>query len=46
MPRLSSWSSGRQIATVAPLEALFAEERHRPCRGGGIASAGAVAQLG
>lgn len=27
MPRLSCWSCGRQIYTVAPLEALFAEER-------------------
>ena len=30
MPRLSCWSCGRQIYTVAPLEALFAEERRCP----------------
>ncbi len=30
MPRLSCWSCGRQIYTVAPLEALFLEERRCP----------------
>jgi DNA-directed RNA polymerase subunit RPC12/RpoP len=30
MPQLSCWSCGRQIYTVAPLEALFAEERRCP----------------
>jgi uncharacterized C2H2 Zn-finger protein len=30
MPRLSCWSCGRQIYTVAPLESLFAEERRCP----------------
>jgi hypothetical protein len=30
MPRLSCWQCGRQIYTVAPLEALFAEERRCP----------------
>jgi hypothetical protein len=30
MPRLSCWRCGRQIYTVAPLEALFAEERRCP----------------
>ncbi len=30
MPRLSCWSCGRQIYTVSPLEALFAEERRCP----------------
>jgi hypothetical protein len=30
MPRLSCWKCGRQIYTVAPLEALFAEERRCP----------------
>ena len=30
MPRLACWSCGRQIYTVAPLEALFAEERRCP----------------
>lgn len=30
MPKLSCWSCGRQIYTVAPLEALFAEERRCP----------------
>jgi hypothetical protein len=30
MPRLACWSCGRQIYTVAPLAALFAEERRCP----------------
>ena len=30
MPRLACWSCGRQLYTVAPLEALFAEERRCP----------------
>jgi ribosomal protein S27AE len=30
MPRLACHSCGRQIYTVAPLEALFAEERRCP----------------
>jgi hypothetical protein len=30
MPKLSCWSCGRQIYTVAPLEALFTEERRCP----------------
>jgi hypothetical protein len=30
MPRLACWSCGRQIYTVAPLEALFTEERRCP----------------
>jgi hypothetical protein len=30
MPRLACWKCGRQIYTVAPLEALFAEERRCP----------------
>jgi len=30
MPRLVCWSCGRQIYTVAPLDALFAEERRCP----------------
>jgi len=30
MPKLSCWSCGRQIYTVAPLEALFLEERRCP----------------
>lgn len=30
MPRLACWTCGRQIYTVAPLEALFAEERRCP----------------
>lgn len=30
MPKLACWSCGRQIYTVAPLEALFAEERRCP----------------
>jgi hypothetical protein len=30
MPKLSCWSCGRQIYTVAPLEALFPEERRCP----------------
>jgi hypothetical protein len=30
MPRLACWSCGRQIYTVSPLEALFAEERRCP----------------
>jgi hypothetical protein len=30
MPELACWSCGRQIYTVAPLEALFAEERRCP----------------
>ncbi len=30
MPRLSCWKCGRLIYTVAPLEALFAEERRCP----------------
>ena len=30
MPKLACWACGRQIYTVAPLEALFAEERRCP----------------
>jgi hypothetical protein len=30
MPRLACWSCGRQIQSVAPLDALFAEERRCP----------------
>jgi len=30
MPRLACWSCGQQIYTVAPLDALFAEERRCP----------------
>jgi hypothetical protein len=30
MPNLSCWSCGRQIYTVSPIEALFAEERRCP----------------
>jgi len=30
MPRLACFSCGRQIYTVAPLEALFADERRCP----------------
>jgi len=30
MPRLACWSCGRQIYTVSPLTALFAEERRCP----------------
>lgn len=30
MPKLACWSCGRQIYTVAPLEALFHEERRCP----------------
>ena len=30
MPKLACWSCGRQIYTVAPIEALFAEERRCP----------------
>jgi hypothetical protein len=30
VPRLACWSCGRQIYTVSPLEALFAEERRCP----------------
>jgi uncharacterized C2H2 Zn-finger protein len=30
MPKLACWSCGREIYTVAPLEALFAEERRCP----------------
>lgn len=30
MPNLSCWSCGRQIYTVAPIEALFSEERRCP----------------
>ncbi|MBA2719737.1 MAG: hypothetical protein H0U52_10930 [Chloroflexi bacterium] len=30
MPKLACWSCGRQIYTVAPLEALFREERRCP----------------
>ncbi|MGZ8438207.1 MAG: hypothetical protein ACXWXR_06660 [Candidatus Limnocylindrales bacterium] len=30
MPRLACWSCGRQLYTVAPIEALFAEERRCP----------------
>src|SRR5262245_66513326 len=30
MPRLACWTCGRQIYTVAPLEALLAEERRCP----------------
>jgi DNA-directed RNA polymerase subunit N (RpoN/RPB10) len=30
VPKLACWSCGRQIYTVAPLEALFAEERRCP----------------
>jgi hypothetical protein len=30
MPKLACWSCGRQIYTVAPLDALFAEERRCP----------------
>jgi hypothetical protein len=37
MPRLACWSCGRQIYTVAPLDALFAEERRCPRCGAGLA---------
>ena len=30
MPKLACWSCGRQLYTVEPLEALFAEERRCP----------------
>jgi len=30
MPRLACWSCGRQIYTVSPITALFAEERRCP----------------
>jgi hypothetical protein len=30
MPKLACWSCGRQIQSVAPLDALFAEERRCP----------------
>jgi hypothetical protein len=30
MPRLACWSCGRQIYTVSPINALFAEERRCP----------------
>lgn len=30
MPKLACWSCGRQIYAVAPLEALFTEERRCP----------------
>ena len=30
MPKLACWSCGRQLYTVAPLEALFTEERRCP----------------
>jgi hypothetical protein len=30
MPRLTCWSCGREIYTVAPLESLFTEERRCP----------------
>jgi hypothetical protein len=30
MPKLACWSCGRQIHSVAPLDALFAEERRCP----------------
>jgi hypothetical protein len=30
MPRLACWSCGRQIYTVSPIDALFAEERRCP----------------
>jgi phage FluMu protein Com len=30
MPRLACWSCGRQLYTVSPLDALFAEERRCP----------------
>jgi hypothetical protein len=30
MPKLACWSCGRQLYTVAPVEALFAEERRCP----------------
>ena len=30
MPKLACWSCGRQIYTVAPLDALFSEERRCP----------------
>jgi DNA-directed RNA polymerase subunit RPC12/RpoP len=30
MPKLACWSCGRQIYTVLPIEALFAEERRCP----------------
>jgi len=30
MPRLACWSCGRQVYTVSPIEALFAEERRCP----------------
>jgi hypothetical protein len=30
MPRLACWACGRQIYTVSPLNALFAEERRCP----------------
>jgi len=30
MPQLACWSCGRQLYTVAPMEALFTEERRCP----------------
>lgn len=30
MPELACWSCGRKLYTVAPIEALFAEERRCP----------------
>jgi hypothetical protein len=30
MPKLACWSCGRQLYTVAPIDALFAEERRCP----------------
>jgi hypothetical protein len=30
VPKLACWSCGRQIHSVAPLDALFAEERRCP----------------
>ena len=38
MPHLACWSCGRQIYTVAPLEALLAEERHCPRCGASLSS--------
>ncbi len=38
MPRLACWSCGRQIYTVSPLDALFAEERRCPRCGANLAA--------
>jgi DNA-directed RNA polymerase subunit RPC12/RpoP len=37
VPKLACWSCGRQLYAVAPLEALFAEERRCPRCGQSLA---------